>query len=262
MNNASFLLITGASGGIGAEVARLAAADGKNLLLVARTSELLEKLADELRGRGVEVIVHVEDMSTPGSPERLAAFVKERQLHVDGLVNNAGSGQLGLFHEMDEHRIAEMITLNVTNLTLLTRLLLPAMIAQKHGYILNVASTAAFQPGPLLAVYFATKAYVLNWSLAIRHELKDSGIFVSCLCPGPTRTGFQHAAGMNSASPLKRYMDASSVAIAGYRGMMRNKAIVIPGTLNNIIAFCTRLIPRTWATRLAKKAQETSRLPS
>jgi len=254
------VLITGASSGLGSEFARLCAADGKNLVLIARSADALGVLAEDLRkAHGITVEVLAHDLTEPDAVQHIVAGLAARNIEVDELINNAGVGKLSPFAETDERDLRGMLDLNVSALTMLTRALLPKMIARKRGRILNVASTASFQPGPLMAVYYATKAYVLHWSLALGNELNGSGITVTCLCPGPTKTGFQKAAGMLDSPLFKRFqtMDAVSVARAGYDAMLRGKPMVVPGLMNKVGAFATRLIPRTLAARIARAAQET-----
>lgn len=251
----SVTLITGASGGIGAEFARLAAAAGEDLVLVARSKDKLEELAATLRtSRGVSVTVLAEDLSDPAAVGRIA----ERAPAVDTLIANAGVGQLSAFSREAPEDIERMLRLNVESLTMLIRAFLPGMIERKSGRILTVASTAAYAPGPLMAVYYASKAYVLHFSVALRNELRGSGVSVTCLCPGPTTTGFQKAANMMEAPMFKKFhtMDAASVARTGYAGMQRGKAIVIAGWSNKLSAFLTRLAPKTFVARVARAAQE------
>lgn len=253
-------LVTGASSGLGSEFARLAAADGRNLVLVARSADKLDALAAELRAaHGATVTVVREDLADPAGVERLVAALAERAIDVDELVNNAGVGKFSPVRTTSAGDLRAMLALNVDSLTLLTRALLPGMLERKHGRILNVASTAAFQPGPLMATYYATKAYVLHWSLALADELAGTGVTVTCLCPGPTRTEFQKTAGMLDSPLFKKFhtMDAATVARAGYAAMARGKPMVVPGLLNKIGAFGTRLVPKTVAARIARKAQET-----
>lgn len=255
----AYTLVTGASGGIGAEIARLAAADGHDLALVARSADALETFATELRAaHGVRVEVLPFDLSDHASVGRLVATLEEKKIEVDTLVNNAGVGKLGTFATMDPAAIDGMVSLNVAAVTSLARALLPGMVERKSGRILNVASTAAFQPGPLMAVYYATKAYVMHWSLALSDELRGSGVTVTCLCPGPTRTGFQRTAGMNGTALFKSafIMTAGRAAEIGYRAMLRGKPLVVAGRRNAFFAFCTRLIPRSLAGSIAKRLQE------
>jgi short-subunit dehydrogenase len=252
-------LVTGASGGIGLELARLFAKGGHDLILVARSEPKLKELAQYLGGMyhgRVEVIP--ADLTDPEVPEALMGEIASRGLAVDVLVNNAGAGYSGRFAEQDLQSVLDMIQLNVTALTRLTTLVLPQMIAARRGRILNVASTAAFAPGPLMAVYYATKAYVLSFSEAVRNELKGTGVSVTALCPGPTRTGFAAAAGISSSNLFNTpgVMEAAPVAEAGYRGCMRGKAIVVPGLLNKLMVFSIRFSPRWMTTMISRKLQE------
>ena len=211
-------LVTGASSGLGIEFARLAAAKKRDLVLVARSADKLEALAAEVReAHGVGVTVLADDLANPASVERIVASLREKGIAVDELINNAGVGKLAPFAGMPEEAIAGMIDLNVRTLTLLTRALLPDMVARGAGRILNVASTAAYAPGPLMAVYYASKAYVLHFSVALQNELRGSGVSVTCLCPGPTKTGFQKTADMMDAPMFKKLstMDAAGVTRTG-----------------------------------------------
>ena len=249
-------LITGASSGIGLELARLFAADGVDLVLVARRTERLEKLKIELEHR-YKINAHViaSDLSLSQSPEEVFAETKRMGLEIDCLVNNAGFGQLGEFSEIDWQKEADMIQLNVIALTHLTKLYLPEMLAKGRGRILNVASTAAFQPGPLMAVYFATKAYVLSFSSAIAEELRNTGVTVTTLCPGPTASEFQMVADMENVSMLKRRKLPTSAEVAeyGYNAMKKGKRIAIPGFSNKLLAFSTRFATTKMLTRIVHK---------
>src|SRR6202790_2259799 len=190
-------LITGASGGIGYELAKLFARDHYNLVLVARSAERLRRVAEELQGRsGVAVKTVALDLAEASAPRSLFDQLQREGVAVDVLVNNAGFGSIGEFASIAEEEILGQISLNITAVTHLTRLFLPAMLARRHGKIMNVASTAAFQPGPLMAVYYATKAYVLSFSEALANETGGSGVTVTAVCPGPTATAFQKRAGM------------------------------------------------------------------
>src|SRR5271167_2160473 len=206
-------LITGASFGIGLELARIFARESYNLILVARSADKLRQLASELeKSHGTRSLILATDLTEPGAPAYVLDQTTRADLQVDVLVNNAGFGQYGLFAENDLEDCLRQIQLNVTTLTHLTRLYLPAMIERKTGGILNVASTAAFQPGPLMAVYFATKAYVLHFSEALANELHGKGVTVSCLCPGPTATEFQKRANLACTRLAKLgSMDAHTV---------------------------------------------------
>lgn len=247
-------LITGASGGLGEQFARLWAASGHDLVLVARGKEALERLKNELEGtQEIEVTVVVEDLSDAESARRLASSLPRIP---DVLVNNAGFGDYAPFAEADPKRIASMITLNVLTLTLLTREILPGMVARGSGRILNVASVAAFQPGPLMAVYYATKAYVLSFSLALSDETRGTGVTVTCLCPGPTATGFVSGANLESSRLFRLgTMDPQTVAKQGFDATNAGRPLLTTGLRNKIGAFLTRFAPRMTAARIARLAQ-------
>ena len=241
-------LITGASAGLGAEFARQLAARGQRLVLAARRTERLEALAAEL-GNARSVTA---DLAAPGAAARLIAQVEQAGETVELLVNNAGFGLHGRLAELDAERQREMIDLNCGALLDLTRAVLPAMIERKSGGILNVASTAAFQPGPGMAVYFATKAFVLSLTEALHEEVKPHGIRVSALCPGPTRTEFGEVAGFGGNGAFdKLSMDSPTVVRAGLRGLDRNKAVVIPGMMNRTGAVSQRFVPRALVRKIA-----------
>jgi short-subunit dehydrogenase len=210
-------LVTGASGGIGLELARLLARSGYNMVLVARSEEKLAQLAQELTTRHeVAVRVLVKDLSRPEAPQEIFDELQREAIAIEVLVNNAGFGLYGAFSETDLNDELQMMQVNMVALTHLTKLLLPAMLKKKRGKILNVASTAALQPGPLMAVYYATKAYVLSFSQALNDELEGSGVSVTALCPGPTTSGFQSRAAMESSRLMKgNMMDARTVALIG-----------------------------------------------
>ena len=256
-------LVTGASSGIGAELARLFGADGHDLVLVARRRDRLETLAGELEHSGVSVRVISSDLSSPSAPEELVRELQSRTLTPEVLVNNAGVGVYGPFVETPLDREVAMIRLNVEAATTLAKLLLPAMVERRRGGILNVASTAAFQPGPLMAVYYATKAYLLSFSEAIADELRGSGVTVTTLCPGPVVTEFQAGAGMEDSRLVKTplVMDVRRVARAGVRGFRRGKRLVIPGLQNRLIVQLERLLPRQVVTRMTGAVQEGRRAP-
>jgi uncharacterized protein len=257
----STALVTGASSGIGLELATLLARDRLDLVLVARSRERLEAIARGLTEEfGVAVTILARDLAQPETPADIARELEERGLAVDILINNAGFGVFGPFAQTPLTRELEMIAVNVAALTQLTKLLLPGMLARRRGRILNVASTAAFQPGPLMAVYYATKAYVLSFTEALANELDGSGITVTALCPGPTITGFQKQAGV-AQSRLRSIlvMDAPEVARAGYEGMMRGKRLVIPGAGNRFFVEALRVTPRRLVTAIARRIQESKR---
>jgi len=251
-------LITGASFGIGMEFARIFAREGYNLVLVARSADRLRQLAAELeKAHGARSLILAADLSDPGAPAYVLDQTTRADIPIDMLVNNAGFGQYGYFAENDLEECLRQIQLNVTALTHLTRLYLPAMIERSSGRILNVASTAAFQPGPLMAVYFATKAYVLHFSEALANELHGTGVTVSCLCPGATATEFHKRANATSMKLLKfGSMDAAVVAEDGYRALMAGKPVVISGVKNWLLAQSVRFSPRRLVTAIARKTQE------
>lgn len=245
-------LVTGASSGIGRELARLLARDGYSLVLVARGSAGLSEVAAELRsGHGATVTAIPANLSIPAEIDRLLEKLRMTGTQVDVLVNNAGSGGAGRFAETDLAGELAMIALNVAAVTHLTKALLPAMLARRHGRILNVASTASFQPGPYMAVYYATKAYLLSFSDALAEELKGSGVTVTTLCPGPTRTAFAARAGMRPSRLARSgaVMDAAPVAVAGYQALMRGQRLVVPGFLNKLTAHGGRFLPRSLVIR-------------
>jgi short-subunit dehydrogenase len=241
-------LITGASAGLGVEFARQLSRRGHRLVLVARRRGRLEALAKELgNARAIAI-----DLSKSGSAAKLLADLAAAGEQVEILVNNAGFGLIGRFAELDAKRERQMIDLNVGTLTDLCRAVAPAMIKRKSGGILNVASTAAFQPGPNMAVYFATKAYVLSLTEALHEELKPHGVHVSALCPGPTRTEFGEVAGFGGNGLFDRVaMESPEVVAAGLDGLDRNRAVVVPGLTNKIGAISTRFAPRSVVRRIA-----------
>ena len=248
-------LITGPSSGIGLDLAHLFAADGHDVVLVARSEGKLRALAAELESKhGISARVIVADLARPEAPREVFAAAPP----IDVLVNNAGLGISGKFAETAARTELEILQVNVAAPTHLTKLFLPQMIERKRGRILNVASTAAFQPGPLMAVYYATKAYLLSFSEAIAEELRGTGVTVSALCPGPTATGFQKKANMGTEALLKVMKPVSSmeVARAGYRGMMRGQRVIIPGIKNKIGVQALRVSPRAVATRVVRALQE------
>ena len=242
-------LVTGASAGLGAEFARQCRRRGDELVLVARRRDRLEALAAELGGAHVVVA----DLAEPGAPARLLAEVAGLGLELDTLINNAGFGAAGAFVGSPPERLLEMIDLNVRSLTELCRLALPPMLERRRGFILNVASTAAFQAGPYSAVYYATKAYVLSLSEALHEESKGNGVHVSALCPGPTATEFFDVAGSPNGRLAKMATDPKAVVAAGLAGLAKNKAIVVPGLVNNIGRQSTRLLPRATLRRIVSR---------
>ncbi|MGA8796784.1 MAG: SDR family oxidoreductase [Candidatus Cybelea sp.] len=247
-------VVTGASGGLGLEFARLLAADRYDLVLIARSGEKLEAIAAELRDRhGVSVEALAMDLSRPSA----AAAVLARVAECDVLINNAGFATNGRFDEIADERIREEVILDVLTVTELTRAYLPGMRARGAGRILNVASTAGFLPGPFMAVYYAAKAYVISFSQAVAEESRGTGVTVTCLCPGATATGFAERARAKETLLFKRHVaDAASVALAGYRGMMRGRDLVIPGASNKLVPLAARLSPRRLLLWVSRKSVE------
>ncbi|HYM08218.1 MAG TPA: SDR family oxidoreductase [Terriglobales bacterium] len=255
----STALITGASGGIGYELARLFAGDHHNLVLVARNGPRLAQVADELQRQfGITVRTFALDLTEPDAPRSLFAQLQTQGIAVDILVNNAGYGQFGEFADVAAEESLGQIQLNITALTYLTRLFLAPMLERHSGRIMNVASTAGFQPGPLMAVYYATKAYVISFSEALANELAGKGVTVTCLCPGATETGFAGRAGNDQTRLFKslRPMDAKAVARAGYRGLLKGKTLVIPGMRNWLVAESVRFSPRKMVTAVSRWVSE------
>lgn len=251
------VLITGASGGIGEGLARHFAADGSRLVLVARRGDKLQQLATELQSlRGVEHIVIPLDLSVADSAQTLYAELQQRGLTIDVLVNNAGFGKNDRFEEIPWSDYREMLQLNMTTLVQLTYLILPQMINRGRGAILNVASTAAFQPGPFSTVYFATKAFVLSFSEGLWQEVRDHRLQVTCLCPGPTRTDFGARSRMDrNFNFIHGSMSSDSVCDIGYRGFRKRKRIVVPGIVNWLLAFSVRFTPRSLILHLMQTWQ-------
>ena len=252
----STALITGASGGIGYELAKFFARDHHNLVLVARSADKLAQVATELQVHGGTVKTIALDLAPPPGPKFL--FDQLAGTPIDILVNNAGFGTFGEFAQMPEEEILGQIQLNVTALTQLTRLFLPPMVQRRSGRIMNVASTAAFQPGPGMAVYYATKAYVLSFSEAIANELRHSGVTVTCFCPGATHTGFAKRAGTEKSRLFKQLgaMDADKVALDGYRALMEGRTVAISGVHNWLVAQSTRFAPRRLVTAVSRWVAE------
>ena len=248
------VLVTGASSGIGMELAKVFAKNGHNLVLLARGRQALEALAQELRTKfKVSAQVLEADLSDPQGPDKVAQELTVRNLHIDVLVNNAGFGLMGPHSEIDNQRQVDMIQVNVTSLVNLTRLLLPGMISRNTGGVLNVASTAAFQAGPNMAIYYATKAFVLSYTEALHEEVSTTKLHVTCLCPGPTNTGFVAAAGMEGVKLFKLGVQSSEdVAAVGFAAFQKNQAIAISGIKNIVLALLGKLSPRSVTRKIAQ----------
>ena len=250
---AETVLVTGASSGIGRQLAHCFAADGYECVLLARSEDVLHDVADALEAaHGTTASVLPADLSVPGAADTVADQLHERGLTVDVLVNNAGVGARGAFMELDAQRQVDMIQVNVTALTHLTRRLLPTMRERGRGGVLNVASTAGFQSGPYMSVYYATKAYVLSFSDGLAEEMAGTGVTVTCLAPGPTRTAFADRADMDDARlmDLGATMTPAAVAAAGYDAFRAGRILEIPGWPNKVGAILTRITPRALARKV------------
>lgn len=248
------VLVTGASSGIGCELAKCFAADGSRLVLVARRGGALDLLATELRRiHKIQTQVVTTDLALPEAPVRLLEHLRFHGLKVDVLVNNAGFGAQGQFVKLPLERQLDMVQVNITAVTHLSRLLLPGMLERGRGGILNVASTAAFQPGPGMAVYYATKAYVLSFSEALAEELAGTGLTITTLCPGPTATNFSMAANAQNSRLFKlTAMSAESVAQIGHRAFRQGRVVAVAGLRNQTLAFSVRLAPRAVTRKITK----------
>lgn len=258
-NRLETALVTGGSGGIGLELAKELARNGHSVVLVARKRDPLEAAAGHIEGKfGVKATVFATDLADPGAPARIHEGMLDQGIEIGILVNNAGFGIGGAFIDTDTDRELDMIQVNITSVIHLTKLFLPQMVKRKRGRVMNVASTAAFQPGPLMSVYYATKAFVLSFSEAIAEELRNSGVTVTALCPGPTDTGFAAEANVGRSrllhfSPVALPED---VARYGYRSMMKGERIAIPALRDKLMIQAERIAPRRLITRLSRKLQE------
>lgn len=252
-------LITGASNGIGLELAREHAAKGGNLVLVARNKSRLDELKIELESKyKVQVYNIGKDLSLPNAALEVYEETHQKNIQIDYLINNAGFGDFGMFVESDWNKELQMINLNITTLTHFTKLYLQDMVKRGSGKIMNVASTAAFQSGPTMAVYYATKAYVLSFSEAVNNEVSNTGVTITTLCPGATESGFQAAAAMEESNLVKgrKLPTSKEVAEYGYAAMLKGKTVAIHGMLNYLMANSVRFAPRALVVKLTRKIQD------
>lgn len=255
-------LITGASGGIGLELAKLLANDKHDLILIARSEDKLKEIKTSFEKEyGINVSIIATDLSIPDAPAKVFEQLRKEDITIDILINNAGFGDYGVFAECDWQKQEQMINLNILALAKLTRLFLPSMIKSGYGRIMNVASTAAFQPGPIMSVYYATKAFVLSFTYAIANEIKGTGVTISALCPGPTETGFVSAASLENSKLFKTFKPKPSneVALFGYKRMMKGKLLSIPDCLNKLMVWSIRFAPRKLVTSVVRAIQEKDR---
>jgi len=252
-------LITGASSGIGRDLSHVFAREGYNLIITARREERLMEIKNELENKfSSKVFVYACDLSESNAPKKLHQFISGLHLRIVALVNNAGIGDYGFFHDSDWEKNAKMLNLNITSLTHLTHLFLPDLMSHEKSYIMNVASTAAFQAGPLMSVYYASKHYVLAFSEAIANEVINSGVVVSALCPGPTASEFQSVSNMEKSKLFDMFPVASSADVAefGYRSLMKEKRIAIYGVLNKLGAKTIPLLPKNVVTSAVRFIME------
>lgn len=250
-NDKNYVLITGASSGIGYEISKLYAVDGYNLVLVARNIDKLEKAKNELSKYNIKVKILSLDITKDDEIKELFNYIEKNNISVSTLINNAGVGSFGDFKDINWEKEEELLDINIKSLTRLTKYFLPKIIELKSGGILNVASTAAFCSGPRMATYYASKSYVLNLTEAIYEECKGSGIKVSCLCPGPVRTEFQGKAGIKKSESAKKYlMDAEEVAKICYKEFMKGKVIIIPGIKNKLLVIINKFLPRSISRKI------------
>jgi len=255
-------LITGASNGIGLELAKIHASKGGNLVLVARNKTKLDELKLDLESKyKISVYTIGKDLSVNNSAQEVYEETRKQNIQIEYLINNAGFGDFGMFAETDWNKELQMINLNITTLTYFTKLYLQDMVKRRSGKIMNVASTAAFQSGPTMAVYYSTKAYVLSFSEAIDNEVSDKGVSVTTLCPGATESGFQAAAAMEESNLVKgkKLPTSKEVAEYGYASMLKGKTVAIHGLMNWIMANSVRFIPRAIVVKLTRKIQDKSK---
>lgn len=256
-SNIKYTLITGASTGIGYELAKLFAKDKHNLILVSRNKIKLESVKNELQKYNIDIKILALDLLKSEDIKNIFNYVEINKLNIDILVNNAGIGTFGDFNDIEWKKDEELIDINIKALTQLTKYFLPKILECKNGGILNVASTAAFCSGPRMAAYYASKAYVLNLTEAIYEEYKDNGIKISCLCPGPVKTSFQGKAGIKKSEAAKKYlMDAEEVAKICYKDFNRGRLIIIPGMKNKLLVIGNKLLPRNISRKIILKTNK------
>ena len=255
-------LITGATRGIGYELTKLFAGDYYDLVLVARNKDKLKEIEEDLSNKcDIDILIIAKDLSVPNAAIEIFNEIEEKQIVVDILVNNAGIGDFEIFNNADLSKISQIMQINIVSLTELTKFYLKGMVDRKEGKILNVSSMAAFQPGPYMAVYYASKAYVQSFSEAIASELKGTGVTVTALCPGPTKSGFQHEVGSEGSNLSKLNLLSSSEDVAkyGYKALQAGKEVAIPGFVNTSLVNTIKIIPRKTKIHIVKKLQELNR---
>lgn len=252
-----YTLITGASSGIGYEIAKLFAKDGHNLLLIGRNSEKLQLVKDELNKFNVDIKILSLDLSNKDHIKNLFNYIEINKLDIENVINNAGVGIFGDYKDIATEANESLIDINITALTKITTYFLPKLIDKNSGGILNVASTAAFCAGPRMSTYYASKAYVLNLSESIHEECKSTKVKISCLCPGPVKTDFQSKAGIVKSESAKKYlMDAKTVAEEGYKGFKKGKVIIIPGKKNKLLVIANKFLPRSISRKVVLKTNK------
>ena len=255
-------LITGATSGIGYELTKLFAEDSYDLVLIARNKDKLKEIKEYLSKKyNIDILIIAKDLSVPNAAIEIFNEIEEKKIVIDILVNNAGIGNFGLFNNEKLLKISQIMQINIVALTELTKLYLKEMVDRKEGKILNVSSMAAFQPGPYMAVYYASKAYVQSFSEAIASELKGTGVTVTTLCPGPTKSGFQHQVGSEGSNLSKLNLLSSSKYVAkyGYKALNEGKSVAIPGFVNTSLVNTAKFIPRKATIQMVKKLQELNR---
>ncbi|GAA4242283.1 SDR family oxidoreductase [Winogradskyella damuponensis] len=259
-NNIKTALVTGAASGLGFELALLLAKDGYHLVLIDIDSAKLEAAkANILKEYPTQIIVMVKDLSVINIAQEI--YDDLNTLNIDVIINNAGFGLFGTFYETDWERGSQMLHLHILTTTHLIKLILPGMVERGSGKILNLSSLAAFQPGPLMALYYASKAYILSFSEAISNELKGTGVTVTALCPGPTKTAFQSTVSEDAAENKIAFnmACAKEVALYGYKAMQKGKVIAIPGVFNKFLSFLPRVLTRNRTTKIVRKIQDKNR---